>query len=146
MAADCIDHGRALLNQQIARPQQLLTGTKRIPGRLIASQIASASFASFLPRLTYGLMYCGGSKTTSCPSPRPIMRGTTRFQPDPGRCQPAEKLSHLAAPKLTADNRLLVLIDAVHLKDMLGGIQTNPDNCHGTAPLAALHPITAWHD
>jgi hypothetical protein len=41
--------------QQIAHPQQhqpawrsaLLIGTKRIPGRLIASQIASASFASF---------------------------------------------------------------------------------------------------
>jgi len=27
-----------------------------------------------------------------------------------------------------------ILIDAVHLKDMLGGIQTNSDNRHGTAP------------
>jgi hypothetical protein len=25
------------------------------------------------------------------------------------------------------------------LKDVLGGIQTNSDNRHGTAPLAALH-------
>src|SRR5262249_52463637 len=67
------------------------------------------------------------------------MRGTTRFQSDPGRCQPVEELLHLAAPKLTPDNRLLVLIDAVHLKNMLGGIQTNSDNRHETAPLAALH-------
>ena len=67
------------------------------------------------------------------------MRGTTRFQPDPGRCQPIEELPDLAAPELTADNRLLILIDAVHLKNMLGGIQTNSDNRHGTAPLAALH-------
>src|SRR6516162_10501506 len=67
------------------------------------------------------------------------MRGTTRFQPDPGRCQSVEELLHLAAPELTPDNCLLVLIDAVHLKDMLGGIQTNSDNRHGTAPLAALH-------
>jgi hypothetical protein len=34
-------------------------------GRLIASQIASASAASFLPRSTYGLVYCGGIRTTS---------------------------------------------------------------------------------
>jgi len=68
--------------------------------------------------------------------PRPIMRGTTRFQPDPGRCQLGEELPHLAAPELTPDNRLLVLIDAVHLKDMLGGIQTNSDNRHGTAPFS----------
>src|SRR6516165_9433319 len=67
------------------------------------------------------------------------MRGTTRFQPDPGRCQSVEELLHLAAPELTPDNHLLVLIDAVHLKDLLGGIQTNSDNRHGTAPLAALH-------
>src|SRR5215471_17591018 len=67
------------------------------------------------------------------------MRGAARFQSDPGRCQPVEELPHLAAPELTPDNRLLVLIDAVHLKDVLGGIQTNSDNRHGTAPLAALH-------
>jgi hypothetical protein len=66
------------------------------------------------------------------------MRGTTCFQPDPGRRQPIEELPHLATSELTADNRLLVLIDAVHLKDMLGGIQANSDNRHGTAPLPAL--------
>src|SRR6516165_7367031 len=67
------------------------------------------------------------------------MRGTARFQPDPGRCQPVEELPHLATPELTPDNRMLVLIDAVHSKDVLGGIQTNSVNRHGTAPLAVLH-------
>src|SRR5215813_582305 len=67
------------------------------------------------------------------------MRGATRFQSDPGRCQPVEELPHLAAPELKPDNSLLVLIDAVHLKDVLGGIQSNSDNRQGTAPLAALH-------
>jgi len=66
------------------------------------------------------------------------MRGTTRFQPDPGRCQLGEELPHLAAPELTPDNRLLVLINAVHLKDMLGGIQTNSDNRYGTAPFGCV--------
>src|SRR5229473_3353800 len=46
----------------------VFTGTNRIVGRLIASQIASASAASFLFRFTYGLTYCGGKRTTSCPS------------------------------------------------------------------------------
>ena len=67
------------------------------------------------------------------------MRGTTRFQPDPGWCQPLKELRHFAAPKLTPDNRFLVLIDAVHLKHVPGGIRTNSDNRHGTATLAALH-------
>jgi hypothetical protein len=74
------------------------------------------------------------------------MRGPRRFQPDPGRWQSVEELRDLAAPKLTADHRLFVLIDAVDLKDMLGDIQTNSDNRYGTAPLAALHTFTAWHD
>ncbi|SUJ13143.1 Uncharacterised protein [Sphingomonas paucimobilis] len=42
--------------------------TKRIVGRVTASQIASASAASFLPRLTYGFTYCAGISFTSCPS------------------------------------------------------------------------------
>src|SRR5215218_9634947 len=46
----------------------VFTGTNRIVGRLIASQIASASAASFLPRLTYGLASCGAISFTSCPN------------------------------------------------------------------------------
>jgi len=67
------------------------------------------------------------------------MRGTTRFQPDPGRCQLGEELHHLAAPEVTPDNRLLVLIDAVHLKDMLGGTRPILIIVMGRLPLAALH-------
>jgi hypothetical protein len=78
--------------------------------------------------------------------PSPIMRGTARFQPDPGRCQLVEELPHFAAPRPTVDNRLLVLIEAVHLQDMLGDIQTNSDNRHGMAPSAVLHAFTAWHE
>jgi len=75
------------------------------------------------------------------------MRGTTRFQPNPGRWQSVEELRDLAAPKLTADHRLFVLIDAVHLKDMLGDIQTNSDNRHGTAPwLRCIHSQSGTTD
>src|SRR3954454_7788848 len=46
----------------------VLTGTKRMLGRVTASQIASASAASCLLVLTYGLTYWGGISRTSCPS------------------------------------------------------------------------------
>src|SRR6202011_76430 len=76
--------------------------------------------------------------------PCPVVRGPARLQADPARRQLGEELLHLAAPQLTAQHRLLVLVNPVHLKDMLGGIQANPDNPHRAAPLAALQ-ITAWH-
>jgi len=47
-----------------------LTGTKRMVGRVTASQIASASLASVFPRFTYGFTYAGGISRTSCPSLR----------------------------------------------------------------------------
>jgi hypothetical protein len=50
------------------------------------------------------------------------MRGPARLQPDPGRRQLAEKLRDLAAPQLPPQHRLLVLVDPVHLKDVLGAV------------------------
>src|SRR5260370_35646280 len=66
------------------------------------------------------------------------MRGPACLQPDAGRRQLAEELLHLAAAHLPAQHRLLVLVDSMNLKDMLGGIQANPDNRHWAAPLAAV--------
>jgi CO/xanthine dehydrogenase Mo-binding subunit len=47
----------------------------------------------------------------------------------------AEELLDLASSNLSTQNRPLLLIDAVYLKDMLGRIQPDPDNRHRTAPL-----------
>src|SRR5260370_4715938 len=74
----------------------------------------------------------------AAPPPRPRVRGAARLQPDPGRRQLAEELRHLAASHLPAQHCLLALVDPMHLKDVLGGIQANPDNHHWAAPLAAL--------
>jgi hypothetical protein len=41
-----------------------LIATKRIVGRVTASQIASASAASVFPRFTYGFTYAGGMSLT----------------------------------------------------------------------------------
>ncbi len=64
MAADCVDELGSLAHEQVAGPEHqtrrpaaasLFTGTKRIVGRCAASQIASASAASFFCRFTNGL-------------------------------------------------------------------------------------------
>lgn len=46
----------------------LFIGTKRMLGRVTASQIASASIASFLPRSRQALTSFGGTSRTSWPS------------------------------------------------------------------------------
>src|SRR6267143_674041 len=73
-----------------------------------------------------------------------MVRSAACLQPDPGRRQLGEEPRHRAAPKLRAQHRRFGLVDAVHLKGMLGGVQTNPDNPHRTAPLLDC-TITAWH-
>jgi hypothetical protein len=88
-------------------------------------------------------MYCGGSSITSCPwarkmgaqHPRPVMRRAAGLQPDPGRRQLGKERFHLLAAKPATQHRLLLFVDTVQLKDMLGGIQANSDNTHRTAPL-----------
>jgi hypothetical protein len=92
-------------------------------------------------------MYCGGSSITSCPwarnmgaqHPRPVMRRAAGLQPDPGRRQLGKERFHLLAAKPATQHRLLLFVDTVQLKDMLGGIQANSDNTHRTAPLLELH-------
>src|SRR3979490_1805948 len=73
-----------------------------------------------------------------------MVRSPARFQADPARRQLGEELRHRTAPKLRAPHRCFGLVDPMHLKDMLGGVQTNPDNPHRTAPLLDC-TITAWH-
>src|SRR6267378_3248547 len=73
-----------------------------------------------------------------------MVRSAARLQADPARRQLGEELRHRTAPKLRAQHRRFGLVDPMHLKDMLGGVQTNPDNPHRTAPLLDC-TITAWH-
>src|SRR5205823_12087425 len=59
---------------------------------------------------------------------RPVVRGAARLDPDPRRRQFGEDFLHLAAPDLPPQHRLLSLVDSMKLKDILGRVQTNPDN------------------
>ena len=81
----------------------VLTGTKRIVGRLIASHSAAASAASFLPRLTYGFTSCGASSFTSWPSRSARAPSSATHRRPPGRSPSARawrKTQHLLAPQL----------------------------------------------
>src|ERR1700746_2689720 len=61
----------------------VFTGTKRIVGRLIASQSASASAPSFLPRFTYGLTNWGLHLVAERPQkPRQIVGCAAGFNSD----------------------------------------------------------------
>src|SRR3981081_3732369 len=73
-----------------------------------------------------------------------MVRSAARLQADPARRQLGEELRHRTAPRLRPHHRCSGLFDPMHLKDMLGGVQTNPDNPHRTAPLLDC-TITAWH-
>src|SRR5262249_39420196 len=64
------------------------------------------------------------------PLARPIMRGGTRLHPDQTRCKSREKRQHLAAPKLLPHHDLLIGVNAVNLKHVLGDIQTDRGNLH----------------
>lgn len=68
----------------------LFIGTKRMLGRVTASQIASASFASFLPRLRQALTPLGGTSRTSWPSAvnwRTQLCGVARLDTDQARSE-----------------------------------------------------------
>jgi hypothetical protein len=58
------------------------------------------------------------------------MRGGTRLHPDQARRESREKRQHLAAPKLFPHHDLLIGVNAVDLKHVLGDIQTDRGNLH----------------
>src|ERR1700738_3438720 len=58
----------------------------------------------------------------------PVVRGCTGLHAEKARRQSLEKRNHLAAPELLPDDHLLVRIDAVDLKHVLGDIQTDFGN------------------
>lgn len=68
----------------------LFIGTKRMLGRVTASQIASASVASFLPRLRQALTPLGGTSRTWWPSAinsRSQLCGVARLDTDQARSE-----------------------------------------------------------
>jgi hypothetical protein len=107
-----------------------LTVTNRIEGRCAASQIASASAASFFWRLT------NGDQPHLVPQPgnlpAPVMRRAASLHRHHARLQRSEEPQHLTAPQLLAHHRMPGRIGTVHLKNQLGQIQTNRANLiHG---------------
>src|ERR1700682_4135088 len=86
-------------------------------------------------------MYCGGISITSpqaSQEPRPVVRGAARLDADARRRHLGKAFLALAAPQLPPQHRLLALVTSMHLKDMVGRIQSNPDNRHSDGSLGCV--------
>src|SRR5262249_26585474 len=69
---------------------------------------------------------------------RPVVRRRTRLHPNQAARKPAEEHQYLRTPKLLAQNCRSLLIDPVHLKNMLRQVQSNCRNlAHGWLSVAA---------
>ncbi|HUZ13300.1 MAG TPA: hypothetical protein VMU93_10665 [Caulobacteraceae bacterium] len=65
---------------------------------------------------------------------RPIVRRAARLHADQRRRPRCKKLQDLASPQLAAHHRLARGVHPVHLNDVLGQINSEPDSFHGGQP------------
>src|SRR5437588_1482205 len=78
---------------------------------------------------------------------RPVMGRRARLHADQARWQRFEERQTLSAPQLLPNTNLLVAVDPVNLKHVLGDIQTNRGNLHvdGSPHVIRLRRTTLWH-
>jgi hypothetical protein len=112
---------------------------KRIVLRVTASLIASASAASVLSRLTNGLTLGWRDQphfvSQRCNLTRPVMRAAASLKADQTRRLLLEKAQYLGAAQLSVEDRRILGVGTVDLKNLLGQIQPDSGNVlHGTAP------------
>jgi hypothetical protein len=130
--------------------RSLFTATNHMLGRCAASQIASASIASFFCRFTNGF-YIGGrdqpnfmaklGKLTS-----PVMRSTTRLQRYRAIRLRCKEIQQLSSTDPLSEYHSTPLIRSVNMKDVLGDIQTDYDNFrNGRLPQVVLNTSTLAH-
>src|SRR5208283_4965564 len=99
-----IRSARARCSMRTACWSALLTGTNRMFGRLTASQIASASMASFFPRLTYGFTKAGCQITWAhCWTSAMVLQTIISIEPDPGTNMQLRSHFLGALPQIGAD-------------------------------------------
>jgi hypothetical protein len=95
-----------------------------------------------LPRFTYGLTNWGAISFTSCPNEAaaaPSGASSPQASIRPPSAQASEKLHHLLAPQLLAQNHLLGGVHPMKLENMLRRIHSNSANLfHGRSPLSEI--------
>src|SRR5215207_8315460 len=113
----------------------LLIGTKRMEGRVAASQMAAAVRRIVLPALKIGLDVLRRDQTHFVPQPAqlpcPEVGSGAGLQANPAGRKLREVAQDLPAAEAALLNNGLVCVDTVNLEDMLGQIEANRCNLHG---------------
>ena len=123
----------------------VFTGTKRIAGRLAASQIASridsVGLATLHVRLDIGWRNQPRVVAKLCDLARPVMSRAAGLHRHKARGKSGEEPQDLALLELLAQNTTPRLIGAVNLKNQLGQVQTNYANlAHGWGAIHRIIP------
>src|SRR6266852_5832690 len=103
-------------------------------GRETASQMASASRASFLPPRTYGPHILRGNQahlvTQSRQGARPIVRAVTGFDADEAAFDLSEIRPDVSTPETPLNDRASVIVHAMHLEHVFRDIKTDGGDGH----------------
>ena len=121
----------------------LLTATKRIVGRVTASQIASAfggiGFASLDVGLHVGRRHQANRLAELVQFTAPMMSCRTRLDADEAGVKASEEFQHLATAQWLTNDYLAASVDAVNLENIFGKVESDCNNLiHGMAPFPCL--------
>src|SRR6516225_4331088 len=120
----------------------LLTGTNRVLGRPIclADRLRIDRVVLATPHVSLDVLRRDQQHLVPQPPqhPCPVVRGAASLHADSRRRQLGKHFLHLAAPDPLPQDRLIVLVNPMHLKDVFGRIQTNSDNRHSDGSLGCV--------
>ena len=109
-------------------------------GRATASQMASASAASFLFVFTYGLTNWGAISFDGVPEAfqlaRPMVGTAACFHADQARRKIDKERGHLVTFELLLQDGLAAFVDHVDLEHVLCQVDANRRNLHDGRPLS----------
>jgi len=110
--------------------------TKRMLGRLTASQIASASLASFFCDFTYGFTTCGAISPTVCLNRlnASIPETNSALQSNQAGFQSGKERRHLGSSQPLPHDHPARPVHSVRLKYLLGNIQSHSHDSHREPP------------
>ncbi len=138
MPAQGVDERRALPDKEGCAPgcsmstlccSTVLTGTKRMPGRVTASQMAAGIRGIVILPADVGLDVRRRDEPNLMAElrqqPRPMVRACTGLQADETRLEASKEAGDVLAPQPLRHNHASGAVGAMDMKNVLGEIETN---------------------